>query len=408
MMNEQTNKCLAQSWFKFLFVTTILLMVSSLAAFAQDESVPPEPPEPGMAIRGTIRTCAGVPLAGVVVVIEGSGSLYTRVTNASGVYSATLLPIDDYVVTPTPTTGYFFSPQSVTVSNTNLAVNFTRYRRDNRANFDGDCRTDISVFNRGSGEWRSLNSSNGALVSFFFGQSADILTPGDYNADGRTDRAVFRPGNATWYVATDTSGNFYGFPFGVTGDIPVARDYDGDAKTDVAVFRPGNATWYILNSTDNSVSIVQFGVTGDHVVPGDYDGDGRADIAVFRHSDATWYIRRQDGTFYGIPFGVTGDWQVPADYDGDGKTDIAVWRPSNGFWYILNSSNGVVQYIQWGETGDRPVPGDYDGDGRADAAIQRPNATGTWYILYSSGGSAGVNFDFEFPVPGGYLYPLYW
>jgi len=54
------------------------------------------------------------------------------------------------------------------------------------------------------------------------------------------------------------------------------------------------------------------------------------------------------------------------------------------------------------------VLADYDGDGKADVAVQRPNATGTWYILKSTGGDRADNFFPEFPVPGGYLMPLYW
>jgi subtilisin family serine protease len=282
--------------------------------------------------------------------------------------------------------------------------------RDPRADFDGDQRTDVSTFHRGTGEWRSLNSSNGQTISYTppFGASGDIATPGDYNGDGKTDRAVFRPSNGTWYVATNAGGSFYTVQFGSTGDIPVARDYDGDGRTDHAVFRPGTAIWYILNSSNGTWTVVQFGQTGDRVVPGYYDDDNKADIAVFRPSDGYWYIRRADGSFYGVPFGVTSDWPVQADYDGDGITDIAVFRPGDGDWYILNSSAGF-QSLHWGQSGDRPVPGDYDGDGRADVAVQRPDSSAAWYILKSStGGYDVIGFPpAEFPVPGGYLTPLY-
>jgi subtilisin family serine protease len=282
--------------------------------------------------------------------------------------------------------------------------------RDVRADFDGDLRTDVSIFHRGTGQWLSRNSSNGQDVSFTppFGQSGDIPTPGDYNGDGRTDRAVFRPGNATWYIATDTTGSFTTVQFGQTADIPVARDYDGDDKTDLALFRPGTATWHIKNSGNGSVTVVSFGLTGDRVVPGYYDNDDLADIAVFRPSDSTWYIRRPDGSFYGIPFGVTSDWPVQADYDGDGLTDVAIFRPGAGQWWILKSSTNSAQVYNWGMSGDRPVPGDYDGDGKADVAVQRPDSNGTWYVISSSTGNwSATNFFSEYPVPGGYLTPLY-
>ncbi|HEX8185251.1 MAG TPA: VCBS repeat-containing protein, partial [Blastocatellia bacterium] len=77
-------------------------------------------------------------------------------------------------------TGHFFSPQSQFASSCTP--------QHNRANFDGDCKTDISVFDRSTGAWNSVNSSNQQYVSFSFGQSGDIPTPGDYNGDGKTDR----------------------------------------------------------------------------------------------------------------------------------------------------------------------------------------------------------------------------
>ncbi|HEV2802811.1 MAG TPA: S8 family serine peptidase [Pyrinomonadaceae bacterium] len=275
---------------------------------------------------------------------------------------------------------------------------------DNRADLDGDYRTDVSVFNRETGEWRSRNSSNDQAVSFYFGQSGDIPTPGDYNGDGKTDYAVFRPANGTWYIATDTSGSFYGVQFGYGTDRPIPRDYDGDGKTDIAVFRPSDTVWYILNSRDNSMSSVQFGLSDDRLVPGDYDGDARADIAVFRPSDGTWYIRRPDGTFHGVVFGVASDWPVQADYDGDGLTDIAVFRPGVGEWYRLNSSDGAFHGVHWGQNGDRPIPGDYDGDGKADVAVHRPDENNAWYILKSTTGTYdAVTFYSGFPVPAGYL-----
>ncbi|MGB9179180.1 MAG: FG-GAP-like repeat-containing protein, partial [Pyrinomonadaceae bacterium] len=394
-MNEKTRKRLAQGWSKILLMA-MALMATSMTAYAQ--SVPPNPCEDCVTVSGTVRSCNGTPLPGVTVRIEGQdfGTLRIKVTNASGFYSSGLLPPDTYVVTPLATTGYFFSPQNIV--NTGGAANFTRYRRDNRANFDGDCRTDASIynFNHNTGVWNYLGSSNGLTVSFSFGLTGDILTPGDYNGDGKTDFAVFRPFTTTWYIATDTSNSFYGVPFGLSSDLPVARDYDGDGKTDIAVFRPSTGDWHFLNSgSNNSYSAVHWGQNGDRPVPGDYDGDNKTDVAVFRPSNSTWYIlRSSDGGVFTLVLGASSDLPVQADYDGDGLTDIAILNQSTGVWIIRNSSDGSYRTESWGLSTDQPAPGDYDGDGKVDIAIQRPS-TLTWWILYSAGGSNTIYFPFD-------------
>lgn len=407
-MNKKTSKSTAQRWTSVLFTAIALLMASSLVAYAQNDSIPPCGGEGCTSFSITVRSCAGVGLPGVTVVLygENNGNTITKVTGPSGTVLTGLIPIDVYTVTPTPTTGFFFNPPSVQAGGG--SVNFTRYRRDNRANFDGDCKTDLSVYD--AGIWRSLNSSNNQYVTYQFGLSDDVITPGDYNADGKTDYAVFRRSDGNWYVDTDISTPlaFDVTHFGISRDTPVARDYDGDAKTDIAVFRSSSSTWYILNSSDNSVTIIPWGQAGDRVVPGDYDGDNKADIAVFRPSDGIWYIRRSsDGGLTAIQWGLSEDLPVQADYDGDGKTDIAVYRPSTQQWFILNSSDGSLHSEVWGLASDIKVPGDYDGDGKADVAVQRPG-TGIWYIIYSSGGSNGDGFPFfgGFPVPAGYLTPF--
>ncbi len=402
-MSKKTSKSPAQGWINVCFMAMALLMASSLAVYAQGESVPcPECPI-NIVVRGTVRTCAGAPLAGVTVVIEGeSGGGTTRVTNASGTYTA-LLPDDIYTATPIATTGFFFSPRS----GGNNAT-FTRYRRDNRANFDGDCRTDISVFKASTGFWTSLNSSNGVVVNYQFGTAGDIATPGDYNGDGKTDYAVFRPSEGNWYIETDTStpSTFDVIHWGLSGDIPVARDYDGDGKTDVAVFRPSDTIWYILGSS-SGFQARQWGLSTDRVTPGDYDGDNKDDIAVYRPSEGKWYITRSsDGGYDVVQFGIAEDLPVQADYDGDGRIDVAVFRPSTGVWWIRNSSTGW-QSITFSAPDMRVVPGDYTGDGRTDTALQI-TTTGEWRIRdISNGAETSQIFSSDFPVPAAYLTPLY-
>jgi len=262
-----------------------------------------------------------------------------------------------------------------------------------RADFDGDRKTDFSVFRPSTRFWYVLNSSNGSILGQRYGADGDVLTPGDYNYDRKTDLAVFRPSVNTWYLepSLPTRGGNGGGIFGQSGDINVAEDYDGDGYTDLATFRPSNGTWNIRYSSFNFIPSpinqpydvsYPFGAASDKPAPGDYDGDGRADLAVFRPSNGVWYIfRSSDGTVTYTPFGISTDKTVQGDYDGDLKTDIAVFRDGN--WYLLRSSDNAFAGVTWGLNTDKPVPGDYDGDGKFDVAVFRPSE-GAWYALGSS------------------------
>ena len=269
------------------------------------------------------------------------------------------------------------------------------------ADFDGDGRTDISVFRPSEGNWYILNSSNDAFAAQNFGLSADIPAAEDFDGDGKTDIAVFRPSEGNWFYLNSSNSTFGGVQFGLSGDVPVAADYDADGTADFAVYRPSEGNWFILQSSNNNVMGQNFGLSEDVPVPGDYNNDGRSDLAVFRPSNGTWYwINSGSSGTSGIQFGSSTDIPVPGDYDGDGLNDLAVFRPSNGVWYILKRSDLSVQYTQWGTSGDVPVAGDYDGDGQTDIAVWRPS-DGVWYILNSNGGTTYTQFGLanDKPVP---------
>ncbi len=252
--------------------------------------------------------------------------------------------------------------------------------------YDGDGKSDVSVFRPSSGTWYLQRSQLG-FTAINWGLSTDKITPADFDGDGKTDVAVFRPSTGTWYIFNSATSTFISQAWGVSGDLPTPADYDGDGKADITVFRPSAGTWYRLNSTNGSFITTQFGTNGDKPVTGDYDGDGKADVAVFRQSAGTWYVlRSSDQSFYAIQWGISTDASVPADYDGDGKADVAVFRPSTGTWYVLKSSNSSVFNIAWGLSTDLPASADFDGDGKADVTVFRPS-TGTWYVLNSSNGT---------------------
>jgi hypothetical protein len=251
--------------------------------------------------------------------------------------------------------------------------------------YDGDGRSDISVFRPGTGDWYMQRSAEG-FTGVNFGSGEDRIVPADYDGDGKTDIAVYRPSTGIWYVLNSSDGSVAYHNFGLAEDLPAPADYDGDGKADVCVFRPSTGTWYRLNSTDGAFVAAQFGADGDRPTVGDFDGDGKSDIAIYRPTDGAWYqINSSDGTYFGEQFGILTDKIAPADYDGDGKTDIAIYRPSDGLWYVKNSATSTYTPYVFGLAEDIPVPGDFDGDGKADIAVFRPS-DGTWYIVNSSTG----------------------
>jgi len=270
--------------------------------------------------------------------------------------------------------------------------------------FDGDRKSDISVWRPGNGVWYIYKSIDSGFNIFQFGQSGDKPVPGDYDGDGMADAAVYRSG--TWYELHSSDGSFSAFQFGVATDIPASADFDGDGKADKAVFRPQTGTWFISRSSDGGFQAVPFGLNGDVPVPADYDGDGKADVNLFRPSNGAWYrLNSSDGTFYAVQFGQSGDKPVKGDFDGDSKDDVAVFRPTTGTWYVLRSTNGSFFASSFGILSDIPTPGDFDGDGLTDIAVFRPS-NGVWFKLNSSNGAfSAVSFGSadDVPAPASYL-----
>lgn len=278
--------------------------------------------------------------------------------------------------------------------------------KNKNADFDGDGKSDISVYRPDTGVWYALLSANFGFSAVAFGVSTDIPVPGDYDGDGKTDRAIFRPSENVWHILT--KGNIYtGLAFGTAGDIPAPADYNGDGKTDLAIFRPSTGIWYIANSDSlGTVSIIQFGLSGDKPVPSDYDGDGMADIAIFRANGSgggEWWIQRSTLGLFATQFGSATDKPVQGDYTGDGKADIALFTTS-GFWFVLRSEDFSYFAFPFGVSGDIPSSGDFDGDGKFDVSVFRPS-DGIWYISRSTAGMLITQFgaNGDRPLPAAYF-----
>lgn len=303
-----------------------------------------------------------------------------------------------YIVDPGAVNGFSVSPP----------FRFTLFPQATNINkthvdFDGDRKTDLSIFRSSVGEWWYLKSINGGNAAFQFGASTDKIVPADYTGDGKTDVAIWRPATGEWFVLRSEDNSYYSFPFGANGDIPAPGDFDADGKMDPTVFRGSTGVFYTMLSTGGNL-FQSFGQAGDIPQVGDYDGDGRADPAIFRPSNGEWWLNRSTAGTIAATFGTSTDKPVAADYTGDGKTDVAIFRPAGGEWFVLRSEDFSYYSVPFGIGSDIPAPGDYDGDGKTDLAIFRGSST-TWYINRSSQGYLIQNFGStgDYPVPAAYV-----
>lgn len=270
--------------------------------------------------------------------------------------------------------------------------------------FDGDGKTDLSIYRPTTGHWWYLRSSDGGNRAFNFGGCPDCLTPADFTGDGKTDIAYYLQPTGQWFVLRSEDSTFFAIRWGTNGDIPMPADFDGDGKADPAVYRPSDTNWYIQRST-GGVFIQQFGIASDKPVAADYDGDGKADIAIWRPGPGEWWYQKSGNQqVFAAQFGASTDKATPGDYTGDGKADIAFWRPSNSTWYVLRSEDQSFFGFPFGVSTDTPAPGDYDGDGKFDATVFRqPGAQ--WFVNRSTGGVTSLSFGTmgDLPLPGAYV-----
>jgi hypothetical protein len=335
--------------------------------------------------------------------VSGSGVIVNSITYVSP--TQVVLNLSTIGATPGPRNITITNPDGQSATGNNIITITSSTSSTAPYDFDGDGKSDISIFRPSDGIWYLDRSSQG-FTAVQFGIDTDLIVPADFDGDNKTDVAVFRPSSGTWYRLNSSNGVPVTVQFGTNGDIPIPADFDGDQKADITVFRPSEGRWYRINSSNGQLVVVQFGINGDIPVPADFDGDGKADITVFRPSVGTWYrLNSGNNQFVSIQFGTSGDKPLQGDFDGDNKADIAVFRPSTGTWYRLNSSNGQFVAVQFGLNNDVPTVGDYDGDGKSDISVFRPSS-GTWFRLNSS--NSGL-FSQQFgiitdkPVPGAFI-----
>ena len=278
--------------------------------------------------------------------------------------------------------------------------------------YDGDGKTDLSVYLPTPGVFNTFYSASGVGGFLKYGPSGagqSLMAPGDYDGDGKTDYAVYGPSDRGFAVTTSTTSTTSFVPFGsgsFGGSIPAPGDYDGDGKTDFGVYEPFFASYLIRQSSTNTDVAVPFGTPGVGLTipaPGDYDGDGRTDLAVYLPAFGGFGVRPSTGgPDVIVPFGIAGPGQsipVPGDYDGDGVTDLAVYMPAYGLLAFRSTINHFDYVQPFGIPGigqSIPAPGDYDGDGKTDLAVYMP-ALASMGIRFSS---LGIDLIIPFGLGG--------
>ncbi|MDM7923545.1 MAG: hypothetical protein QUS14_14700, partial [Pyrinomonadaceae bacterium] len=97
--------------------------------------------------------------------------------------------------------------------------------------YDGDGKTDVAVVREGATPeanlvWYIRRSSDGGLIAQSFGLTgSDLNTQNDYDGDGKTDLSVWRNTNGTFYTLRSSDGGLDVQQFGSPNDFPLAT-YD--------------------------------------------------------------------------------------------------------------------------------------------------------------------------------------
>ncbi len=81
---------------------------------------------------------------------------------------------------------------------------------------------DLGIWRPKTGEWWIMNSGQ---TVYQYGRDGDVPVKGDFDGDGKTDFSVFRPSENYWYLHRSSDGGSDTYYFGQEGDIPVPADY---------------------------------------------------------------------------------------------------------------------------------------------------------------------------------------
>ncbi len=299
------------------------------------------------------------------------------------------------------------------------------------ADFDGDGKTDLTVWRPAFGLWYLLPSTGFCPAGWTvigpgqcqrqWGLPGDIPLVGDFDQDGKGDVTVYRPSNQHFYIAYSSIPDSIGFQFpdgtgdvySSPSDIPDIADVNDDGRSDIVIYKPAqlpaNQRVYARVYANNAITMYSGSLSGHQnnlaVLPvqpsaSNYRAPSPPSNLFFAEEVGTAWPEQSSsvsrmrwtytdiitwGSYASITMNVPNashHRRARGNFSGFAYDleEFAAFDQSTGIWRYRRLPSSTVHTVSWGLPGDRAVPGDYNGDGVTDFAVWRPS-TGTWFIL---------------------------